>query len=228
MSIKVASLKDQSLLDHDRERGLIESWQIDGDRRALQELIVAHTRLVLSIVNRMSRDPQEREDLVSEAQIGLIRAANMFDLSRNLRFSTYARWWTRNHVAQARAQMRSVVDQPKQRQDQAVAVVVTQDGADIDELEAPGKTPEEAAILNASKARVRDMILECLRGLTPADKAVVVARFLSVDAPCFDELARQMDLPAARLRQMERRALSRLKFELLQKGVTSSEASSWH
>lgn len=226
--MRALSITNQPMLDHDRERGLIEQWQSDGDQAALEELIFAHSRLVLSIVNRLSRDPQEREDLVAEAHLGLIKAANMFDLSRNLRFSTYARWWTRNHVTQARTQLRNVVDQPRKSADQIVGAVVTQDGVEVDDLECPAQTPEEAAILSASTARVRDVILECLRDLNPMDKAVIVARFLSVDAPGFDDLAKQMDVPVARLRQMERRALTRLKFELLQKGIQTSEVSSWH
>ena len=61
-----------------------------GDRTAREELIKGNLRLVLSVVQRFSSRNENPDDLFQVGCIGLIKAVDHFDLSQNVRFSTYA------------------------------------------------------------------------------------------------------------------------------------------
>ena len=76
------------------EQHLIELSQ-KGDERALNRLIRLNTGLVHKIVNKfpMKNANCSYEDLYQEGILGLMHAINKFDLSRNLRLSTYSYYW---------------------------------------------------------------------------------------------------------------------------------------
>lgn len=61
-----------------------------GDRQAEEKFIYANLRLVLSVVQRFLNRSESADDLFQVGSIGLIKAVKNFDLSHNVRFSTYA------------------------------------------------------------------------------------------------------------------------------------------
>ena len=62
----------------------------EGDRRAREELVQGNLRLVLSVVQRFTQRGENLDDLFQVGCIGLIKSIDNFDLSQNVRFSTYA------------------------------------------------------------------------------------------------------------------------------------------
>lgn len=88
------------LLTPDEETELLERAKA-GDEEALARLVESNLRLVISIARRYVRPGVPLEDLVQEGAIGLIKAIDHFDLSRGLRFSTYAVHWVRQCVGRA-------------------------------------------------------------------------------------------------------------------------------
>lgn len=97
-----ARLARGSLLSAQQEKELAKSFKL-GDGLALQNLIQANLRLVVSIAKRYVGHGVEFEDLVQEGNIGLIQAALKFDPAKGTRFSTYATWWIRQAVQRALA-----------------------------------------------------------------------------------------------------------------------------
>jgi len=61
--------------------------------RARQTMITSNLRFVVSMAWRQVRENVTLEDLVQEANIGLMKAVEKFDETRGFRFATYARWW---------------------------------------------------------------------------------------------------------------------------------------
>ena len=74
---------------YDRNPELIRRAR-EGDRRALDELVTVNRPLVGSIAQRFSARGYDLEDIIECGNIGLIKAINTFDFSRNCAFSTYA------------------------------------------------------------------------------------------------------------------------------------------
>jgi RNA polymerase primary sigma factor len=70
-----------------------------GDENARQKLITANLRLVIKIARAYSFSGVPLMDLIQEGNLGLIRAVEKYDYSKNIRFSTYANWWIRQAIS---------------------------------------------------------------------------------------------------------------------------------
>ena len=83
------------LLTREREHELAVAWSHDRDQAALDELVGAHARLVVSHATQYKGYGLNMSDLLQEGNLGLMQAAARFDPGREVRFSTYAVWWIR-------------------------------------------------------------------------------------------------------------------------------------
>ncbi len=82
------------------ERARLESLIAVGDR-ARQQLIVANTRLVVSIAKKYQGRGLSLSDLIQEGNLGLMKAVDRYDPERGVRLSTYATWWIRQTITRA-------------------------------------------------------------------------------------------------------------------------------
>lgn len=85
----------QEMLDAETERALAQAWRERRDGAALDRLIRAYMRLAISMAGKFRRTGINQSDLIQEAMLGLMKAADKFDPEREVRFSTYAVWWIR-------------------------------------------------------------------------------------------------------------------------------------
>ena len=86
------------LLDAETERDLAIRWREHGDHAAMHRLVRAYMRLAVSMASKYRRYGASMGDLIQEAYIGLLKAAEKFDPAREVRFSTYAMWWIKAQV----------------------------------------------------------------------------------------------------------------------------------
>ncbi|WP_170551551.1 RNA polymerase factor sigma-32 [Ruegeria atlantica] len=86
------------LLDAETELKLAYAWRDDRDEQALHQLITAYMRLAISMAAKFKRYGAPMNDLIQEAGLGLMKAADKFDPDRGVRFSTYAVWWIKASI----------------------------------------------------------------------------------------------------------------------------------
>jgi RNA polymerase primary sigma factor len=114
-NVKVATpeaVVDNSIKIYMREMGQFSMLSADeeiklahriaeGDQSAKNELVEANLRLVVSLARHYQGCGLSYQDLIQEGNIGLIKAAEKFDVSKGFRFSTYASWWIKQALSRA-------------------------------------------------------------------------------------------------------------------------------
>lgn len=86
------------LLDAETELKLAYAWRDERDEEALHRLVTAYMRLAISMAAKFKRYGAPMNDLIQEAGLGLMKAADKFDPDRGVRFSTYAVWWIKASI----------------------------------------------------------------------------------------------------------------------------------
>jgi len=126
LSLSIRKVEGKSLELYLREIGVKESLtseeeavlakQIKQNNHHAQEMLVeANLRFVVSIAKQYANQGVALEDLISEGNVGLIRAAQGFDERKGCRFITYAVWWIRQAILQTLAENSRIVRLPLNR-----------------------------------------------------------------------------------------------------------------
>lgn len=84
----------------DEEKIIIEKAKA-GDKDSYEKIIYANLRFVVSVAKKYQNQGLELEELIQEGNIGLMKAFEKFDLSKNFKFITYAVWWIRQAILNA-------------------------------------------------------------------------------------------------------------------------------
>ena len=144
-----------------------------GDEEALDKLVKANLRFVISVAKEYQGQGLPLQDLISEGNLGLIKAAQRFDETRGFKFISYAVWWIRQSILQALAEQSRVVRLPLNR-----VGAINKVGRALEQLEKEfGREPSMEELADKMEMTAYEV----------ADVLKTSARHLSLDEPFNEE-----------------------------------------
>lgn len=234
------------LVTLEEEQNAIKAWQEHQDQKALETLVRSHARIAYAMAFKYTNNPDHMEDLAAEGIIGIMKAADKFDLEQGTRFATYSRWWIMTFISQSLAKVSTVIDMPsrtyidakmgrlKEHPDADRAHMAVFGGVDLDApisdegsfsaldlLECPRPNPEEYAEIQSEEAYQTNILQDALNTLNPREKEVVIRRKLKTPADTLEIIAEDLDVTRERVRQIEVKALTKLKKVLITMGFST-------
>jgi RNA polymerase sigma-32 factor len=262
----IKSSMREPLLARDHEFELARRWRVEGDERALHELVRSYTRLVVATASRFRNYGLPLGDLVQEGNVGLMQAASRFEHEREVRFSTYAAWWIRSamqdyilrnwsivrtgttaaqkalffNLRRLRARIEgaetngTLTEEARQRiateldvevsevehmemrlsaADQSLNAPVGEGGDAAWQEFLPDQRPSpEEVVIGMRDGRTRSRWLaEALGELSPRERRIISERRLREEGATLEELGRELGISKERVRQLESRAMSKLR-----------------
>lgn len=257
-------------LSREEEMRLGTRWRGSDDQNALNQIVVAHMRLVISMAGKFRNFGLPASDLTQEGYAGLLEAAARFDPDRGFRFSTYASWWIkasmqdyilRNwsivrggtssgqkalffNLRRLRAKLaRGDIQLTAEAAHQEIATALGVGIADVQRMDArlsggdvPFETPlgsgdgqslsdilrsddplpdEQAESLIDGERRVA-WLRSALKHLNGRELEIIYARRLTDESETLEALGAKLGISKERVRQIESRALEKLKIALTQ------------
>jgi RNA polymerase primary sigma factor len=107
----LSDIAKERLLTADEEVELAQRIK-DGDQVALDRLVRANLRFVVSVAKQYQNQGLSLQDLINEGNLGLVKAAQRFDETRGFKFISYAVWWIRQSILQAVAEQARIIRLP--------------------------------------------------------------------------------------------------------------------
>ena len=186
-----------------------------GDDEARQRLIEHNLRLVVYISKRFENTGVYIEDLISIGTIGLIKAVNTFNSSKNIKLATYASRCIENEILMYLRKISSQrteisFDEPLNTDWDGNELLLSDIlGTDEDEVARPMEDDAE-----------KQMLMEAISTLSPREKSIILMRFGLPDGQEYTqkEVADIMGISQSYISRLEKRILARLHKELVRLG----------
>ena len=202
----------EQLLSEEQEARL-SARILQGDERALNRLIEANLRFVVVIARQYQGQGLSMEDLVSEGNLGLMKAARKFDATRGLRFVNYAVVFIRQQIEKAvrKESNEQRVESTRDGQTRSVDAPLGSK-ANVSLLSVLVNADSPQADQRVYNASLEDAIERSLQTLNERETVVVNAYFgIGEERQTMAEIAERMSLKRERVRQIRDRAVRRLK-----------------
>ena len=195
------------------EEARLSARVLAGDERALNKMIEANLRFVIVIARQYQGKGLSMEDLVSEGNLGLMKAARKFDATRGLRFVNYAVVFIRRQIEKA-LQKESAEQRVESARDGQTRSVDAPLGskANVSLLSVLVNSDSPQADQRVYNSNIESAIEYAIQSLDERERQIINAYFgIGQDHMTMAEIANEMLLKRERVRQIRDKAIRHLK-----------------
>ena len=212
-------LKKYKPISRDKEKELLIKAK-NGDLKAQNEILTANLRFVFNIASRYKGNGAAISDLISEGNLGLIKAMQKFDTSKDVKFISYAVWWVRNSMQEFIKKRQANLNFEKE--DKTLSTPLISNGIPDSEDEwverrevmLSNEEDEAKRELHNNQRRIIDALMSKLQG---REKKIVI-EYYGIDgkkSKNLEELGKELRITKERVRQIKQVALNKLRSEIL-------------
>jgi len=212
-------LKKYKPMSRDKEKELLIKAK-NGDLKAQNEILTANLRFVFNIASRYKGNGAAISDLISEGNLGLIKAMQKFDLSKDVKFISYAVWWVRNAMQEFIKKRQASLNIEKE--DKTLSTPLISNGipdsedewVERREIMLSNEEDEAKQELHKNQRRIIDALMSKLQG---REKKIVI-EYYGIDgkkSKNLEELGKDLGITKERVRQIKQVALNKLRSEIL-------------
>ena len=259
-----------AVLSKEEEYMLITAWRDNRDQVALQKILNSYLRLAVSFAKKYANYGLPLDDLIHEGVLGIMRALEKFDISRDFRLSTYSSWWIRASIQDYILKNWSIVRTGSTASQKQLffnlkkikkkILDVSRDFMGQDELNEVSKmlnikpleiqnmesrlaggdvflnqkiddvdgndllsllpdntaNPEEVTENYFDNKTKSNWLINAIETLNDREKTIIKLRKLADKSSTLDDLGKKLNISKERVRQIETKALSKLKKAILQ------------
>jgi len=227
ISLYLSDIQKFHLLSKEEEYELLKKIREENDEQARQLLILSNLRLVISTAKKSLGNGLPLIDLISEGNIGLIKAINKFDYTKGHIFSTYAVWWIKQSIKKAIINTGRDIRIPSYKYEQLAKVnkVITDyvalhgvislnetigDNIYLEDIIGKNDDVEEKIIKEDQLSEMRDLLDNTL---TEREKEILELRYglYNNKIHTLKEIGSILNITRERVRQIEKKAIIKLK-----------------
>lgn len=214
-------LKKYKPITRAKEKELILKAK-EGDLKAQNEILTANLRFVFNIASRYKGKGATISDLISEGNMGLVKAIQKFDPEKDVKFISYAVWWIRNSMQEFLKKRQACLNYEKEEEflDKPSSIHNEYWRDDEDEYVTKKETmmsdeeDEERRELHKNQKKIVDKILEKLSWR----ERYIVEQYYGIDKKeekNLEEIGVDLGITKERVRQIKLAALNKLRTEIL-------------
>jgi RNA polymerase primary sigma factor len=242
IKLYLKDIRKLTVLTPERERELskmITSGNLTEKEKAkiTDELIKGNLRFVISVAKQYQNQGLDLQDLISEGNLGLLKAIQNFDWSKNLRFISYAVWWIRQSIIQslnentrtirlpsniAQGLSKSKKDVDRKEYNDKIAILpsvvnldneINEEGDTMIDIIQSDSTDTPDQIFNTTDI-LKEKLMQILKKLDERERVIIEDYYgLSGNERTLEDIGEDFDLTKERVRQIKEKAVRRLRNE---------------
>jgi RNA polymerase primary sigma factor len=214
------AIKNSKPLSKKNEMELWRRFHEENDMSAREELIKANLKFVPSVARQFKGCGLPFADIIEEGNIGLIKAIDRFNPSKDNKVISYAVWWIRKTIIEA-IEKKGVIDAENiddlynyntidddYQQDETIGNIIVPEKFDVDEE-------------NTQSMNIKQIVEELFDGIPERERFIVSDYYgLDGDSPkTLDEIGFEVNLTKERVRQLNEKALKKMRSNALIKNI---------
>lgn len=211
-------LKKYKPITRARERELIVKAK-NGDLNAQNEILTANLRFVFNIASRYKGNGAAISDLISEGNLGLVKAIQKFDPEKDVKFISYAVWWVRNSMQEFIKKRQACLNFEKD-EDSLNCVVLENKFVDHEddyvtkkEVVMSNEEDEEKRELHKNQRKIVDKLLNKLS----LRERFIIEHYYGIDQKekNLEDIGNMLGITKERVRQIKAVSLTKLRSDIL-------------